>query len=174
MVDTISRLASDDLNGAHDDLADILHATVNDGAAVSFVWPFSLGDSRAFWSEKVFPTVRSGGCILFAAHVEERIVGTVQLHIDLPPNQPHRGDVSKLLVHPQFRRRGLARCLMQELEVEAARQKRSLITLDTRSNSDAASLYRSLGYQITGDVPHFAINPDGDGFHATTYMHKLI
>ena len=174
MTDAIELLYEQDLDNALGDLADVLYCTVNDGAAVSFVWPFSLDNSCAFWTDKVFPIVRDGGCLLFAARAESRIVGTVQLHIDLPPNQPHRGEVSKLLVHPDFRRRGLARRLMQNLEVEAARRNRSLITLDTRRDSDAASLYRSLGYQITGDVPQFAINPEGNGFHATTYMHKLI
>ncbi len=174
MSEPITLVSAADLGGALDDLADVLHATVNDGAAVSFVWPFGLEDSRAFWLDKVFPAVRTGGCLLFAASVEGRIVGTVQLHIDLPPNQPHRGEVSKLLVHPRCRRRGLARRLMHRLEDEAAARGRTLITLDTRSDSDAAPLYRSLGYQITGDVPQFAVNPEGGGFHATTYMHKLL
>ena len=169
-----SRLSPEDLDAAHSDLADVLHAAVNGGAAVSFVWPFSLTDSRAFWSDTVFPAVRSSACLLFAAHVDNRIVGTVQLHIDLPPNQPHRAEVSKLLVHPDFRRRGLARYLMQTLEDEAITKDRHLLTLDTRSDSDATPLYRSLGYQVTGNVPQFAINPDGTGFHATTYMYKII
>ena len=174
MPDTILRLMSDDLDARLNDLAGVLHATVMDGAAVSFVWPFSLQESRTFWVEKVFPAVRSGGCRLFAAAVDGRLVGTVQLQVDLPPNQPHRGEVSKLLVHPDFRRRGLARRLMQELEDDAVELGKTLITLDTRSDSDAAPLYRSMGYEITGEVPNFAVNPEGGGFHPTTYMHKLI
>ncbi len=174
MTDTIHRLLPADLDATWADLAEVLHATVHDGAAVSFVWPFSLDDSRDFWATKVFPAVRTGGCRLFAATVDGRVVGTVQLQIDLPPNQPHRGEVSKLLVHPEFRHRGLARALMQALEDDAADLGKSLITLDTRSDSDAAPLYRAIGYHVTGEVPHFALNADGSGYHSTTYMHKLI
>ena len=93
-------------------LADVLHAAVHAGASVNFILPFSVEEARAFWCSKVLPEVRSGGRRVLIARVDGRIAGTVQLVLDLPPNQRHRAEVAKLLVHPFARRQGLARRLM--------------------------------------------------------------
>jgi len=171
MLDTeIRKLTGDLLTANLEGLAEVLQASVAAGAAVGFVLPMTIEDSRAFWRETVFPLVRQEGRSLFAAFEDERLVGTVQLHVDLPPNQPHRCEVTKLVVHPEFRQRGIARRLMAALEAEARTLDRHLITLDTKTGDKAEPLYRSLGYRAAGIIPGFALNADGGDFHATIYM----
>lgn len=172
---TIEQLTAETLADHMSGLADVLHAAVQGGASVSFIHPFTIEDSRGFWLRKVAPSVDSGGRLLWAAVSSGRVVGTVQLDIDLPPNQAHRCEVAKLLVHPDFRKQGIARALMTELERRARDLGKSLITLDTRTGDKAEPLYRSLGYQIAGTIPNFARAPETpDRLDATTYMYKLL
>ena len=103
-----------------DMLGEVLRAVVHDGAGVSFVVPFSLDEARAFWLDKVLPGVRAGTRRVVVARWETRIVGTVQLDLAVPPNQQHRAEVAKLLVHPTARRRGVARALMIALRCHRA------------------------------------------------------
>ena len=92
-----------------------------------------------------------------------------------PPNQPHRAEVRKLLVHPDFRRQGIARHLMREAEAHAVRIGRSLLTLDTRTGDSAEPLYTSLGYVTVGQIPHFSRDPQDAGkLDATTIMYKRV
>src|SRR5277367_5613321 len=107
-----------------DMLAEVLHAVVHDGASVSFVLPFSIDDARRFWIEKVLPGVLSGGRRVLVARFEGRIAGTVQLELAGQPNQQHRAEVVKLLVHPDARRRGIARALMSAIEGIARMERR--------------------------------------------------
>jgi ribosomal protein S18 acetylase RimI-like enzyme len=153
-------------------LMEVLHTSVNAGASVNFILPYSLDDSRAFWLDKVLPAVQQGGRILLVALLGEKLVGTVQLIIEMPPNQAHRGEVTKLLVHPEFRNRGVARQLMSVLEQRAYALGKRLITLDTRTGDKAEPLYQSLGYQTAGIIPGFARNTEEDRYHSTTYMYK--
>lgn len=157
-----------------DDLAEILHACVLTGASVSFVLPFSLGESKIFWQTRIFPKVENGALHLLVAKWEGKVVGTVQLDVDTPPNQAHRGEVAKLLVHPNFRKRGIATELMERLEEEARALGKSLITLDTRSSDNAEPLYIMLDYKIAGRIPNFAKAPDCDRLDSTTYMYKIL
>jgi len=156
-------------------LAEVLHANVHAGAAVSFVVPFSGEDALAFWQDQVLPAVLRGArCVVIARTGEEgdEIVGTVQLLIDTPPNQPHRAEVAKLLVHPKARRKGIGRALMIELERLARFHARTLLTLDT-SNGDAAEpLYRSLGFVVAGVIPGYALKALVREREATTIMYK--
>ena len=161
-------------------LAEVLHAVVHDGAGVSFVVPFSLDDARAFWRDKVTPGVRERTRRVVVARQpgrrgrqgsQGRIVGTVQVDLGLPPNQQHRGEVAKLLVHPAARRQGIARSLMLELERIARAAGRTLLTLDTASEH-AESLYRSLGYQVAGTIPRYARGSLTAELEATTFMYK--
>jgi ribosomal protein S18 acetylase RimI-like enzyme len=153
----------------------LLQACVHDGASISFVMPFSLDDAEAFWRGKVLPGVAAGSSLLLAAEAEGRIAGSVQLDHDTPPNQPHRAEVRKLLVHPDFRRRGLARALMAELEAHARRLGRSLLTLDTRTGDRAEPLYASLGYETVGVIPRFCRDPfSADKLDGTTIMYKAL
>ena len=95
-----------------DGLADVLHACVHAGASVSFILPFSRDAAKAFWRDQVWPAVNAGTRAVFIARVDGKIAGTVQLDLSTPPNQPHRAEVKKLLVHPDARRQGIARSLM--------------------------------------------------------------
>src|SRR5215471_514565 len=134
-------------------LGDVLHACVSSGASVSFILPFSRDDAAAFWRDQVLPAVNEGDCIVLVARQGKRIVGTAQLDLVTPPNQPHRAEVRKLLVHPDVRRGGVARALMLALEDEARSAGRSLLTLDTITDNPAEWLYASLGYIRVGVIP---------------------
>lgn len=153
-------------------LAEVLHAVVHNGAGVSFVVPFSLDEARAFWIDKVLPGVRAGTRRVVVARVDARIVGTVQLDLAVPPNQQHRAEVMKLLVHPIARRRGVARALMLALEAIARSEGRTLLTLDTWTDGHAERLYRSLGYTAAGVIPRYARGSVTPELEATTIMYK--
>jgi GNAT superfamily N-acetyltransferase len=153
-------------------LGDVLHAVVHDGAGVSFIVPFSHADARAFWLEKVLPGVRARTRRVLLAWSDDLIVGTVQLDLATPPNQVHRAEVAKLLVHPVARRRGVARALMIALERVALSEARTLLTLDTWTGGHAEALYRSLGYDVVGVIPRFARGSTTPELEPTTIMYK--
>jgi ribosomal protein S18 acetylase RimI-like enzyme len=161
-------------NLAHeiDALAGLLHACVHAGASISFILPFPLDEARAFWRGKVAPGLFAGTRHLLVARGNGRVLGAVQLGFDLPPNQRHRAEVSKLLVHPDARRQGIARRLMVELERVARAEGRSLLTLDTREGDAAEPLYRALGYQTVGVIPRYARAPESERLDGTVIMFK--
>jgi ribosomal protein S18 acetylase RimI-like enzyme len=155
----IARLSADEARAHREALAEVLADCVNGGASVSFMWPFNVADAARWW-DGVIADVARERTVLLAGFVDGRLLGTVQLGMDMPPNQPHRGDVKKMLVHRDGRRRGLARALMLTLEDEAKARGRTLLVLDTAS-AEAEALYRSLGYRETGVIPNYALYPDG-------------
>jgi GNAT superfamily N-acetyltransferase len=122
----------------------------------------------------VFPEVRAGRRKLLAAKLDGEIAGSVQLILALPPNQPHRCEVAKMMVHPVARRKGVGRALMAALETEARAAGKTLITLDTKTGDKAEPLYRAAGFRTAGVIPGFALDPDGAAMHATTYMYKVL
>jgi len=171
----LTLLTADAASAATPELATLLHACVQGGASVSFVLPYTHDDAQAFWRRKVLPGVESEAVKLWVARVDGRVAGSVQLDVDTPPNQPHRAEVRKLLVHPDFRRLGIARRLMREVEDMARRLHRSLLTLDTRTGDSAEPLYASLGYQTVGVIPGFARDPlDPAKVDGTTIMYKQL
>lgn len=109
-------LDADAISARLPQLSALLHACVHDGASIGFILPFGAGDSDAFWTDNVRPAVARGSRLLLVFELDGAIAGAVQLDLDTPPNQAHRAEVRKLLVHPAFRRRGLARQLMQAVE----------------------------------------------------------
>ena len=141
-------------------LAAILCACVDAGASVSFLPPLERETARGFW-RKLAVEVARGTRILLAAWLDGVLVGTVTLDLATPPNQPHRADLQKLLVTPALRRRGVARALVLAAEEQAAQAGRSLLTLDTCSDSAAVPLYRNLGYTEAGRIPGYAVYGDG-------------
>jgi GNAT superfamily N-acetyltransferase len=157
-----------------DMLADVLHATVHGGGSVSFVLPFSLDAARDFWRDRVLPGVRAGTRRVLVARIDGHIVGTVQIDLATPPNQPHRADVLKMLVHPDARRQGIARALMIAVEDAARVAGRTLLTLDTVTGGPAESLYRSLGYVTVGVIPGYALQTNGAQLEPTTIMYKVL
>jgi ribosomal protein S18 acetylase RimI-like enzyme len=155
-----------------DMLADLLRAVVYDGAGVSFVVPFSIEDARTFWAAQVLPGVRAGMRRVLVARSGGRIVGTVQIDLAVPPNQRHRAEVVKLLVHPSARRQGIARALMVALEAVAQAEGRTLLTLDTWTGRAAEQLYQSLGYTTVGVIPRYARGSLTPELEAATFMYK--
>lgn len=153
-------------------LGDVLHACVHSGASVSFVLPFSRADAFAFWREQVLPAVNAGTRLVLLARLAARIVGTVQLDLATPPNQPHRAEVKKLLVHPEARRRGIGKSLMAALEDHARAARRTVLTLDTVTGASAEPLYLSIGYIAVGSIPRYALNFNSSTLEATTVMYK--
>jgi ribosomal protein S18 acetylase RimI-like enzyme len=153
------------------ELGDLLHDCVHAGAAVSFILPFSREEAAAFWRDKVLPAVQDGTSRVVVARSGEQIVGTVQVDLATPPNQPHRGEIKKLLVHPSVRRAGIARALMLAIEEQAREAHRTLLTLDTASAA-AEHIYASLGYVRVGVIPRFSLRPDAPELEGTTVMYK--
>ena len=153
------------------ELADVLVDCVEGGASVSFMLPYSRADATRFF-EKIVASVARDETVLIAAKLNGRIVGTVQLGIDMPPNQPHRGDIKKLLVNRSARNHGIGAKLMERAEQEARARGRMLLVLDT-AGAEAERLYVRTGWQRVGVVPDYAMWPGG-GFCDTTFFWKKI
>ena len=143
-----------------DELSEVLVDCVAGGASVSFMSSFSHSEARRFF-DKIASGVASGDTVLLAASLGGRIVGTVQLELDTPPNQPHRADVRKMLVHRSTRGRGVGAALMAAVEAEALRRGRWLLVLDTVPGENGHRLYLRAGWQQSGIVPDYALFPDG-------------
>ena len=171
---TITAFGRDDAAANIETLGDMMHACVHAGASIGYILPYSHDDGVAFWRRKVMPRLDGGNLLLLVARDGERIAGAVQLDYDTPPNQPHRAEVRKLMVHPDFRRRGLARRLMLRVEEEALALGRHLLTLDTRTGDHAEPLYTSIGYRTSGVIPGYCLDPLRQQFDATTIMYKPI
>jgi GNAT superfamily N-acetyltransferase len=154
-----------------DDLGTLLAAIVADGASVSFMPPFSQDDARAWWMRTVADA--DPRAIFLVARDGLGIAGTVQVHPAWPPNQPHRGDVAKLLVHPRARRRGIGRALMARVEDRARENGLTLLTLDTVRGAAGDALYRSLGWTEVGVIPNYALNPDGSWCDTVVFYKQL-
>jgi GNAT superfamily N-acetyltransferase len=153
-------------------LSEILIDSVEHGASVGFLAPLAPADADEYW-RGVERAVDDGRCVLLAAALDEGpVVGTVQLDVDTLPNQPHRGTVSKLLVHSAARRRGVGEALMAALERAALDAGRWLLTLDT-ATPDAARLYERMGWSPAGSIPGYALNPDGTLTNTTFYWKRL-
>jgi GNAT superfamily N-acetyltransferase len=162
------------IEGRLDALSQILADSVAEGAAISFMAPLSCDDAVRFWSREVQPEVTAGRRVLFGAVHDGAILGTVQLITAMPPNQPHRCEIAKMIVHPRARRLGIGRSLMNRALDCARELGKTLVTLDTRTGDAAEPLYASVGFEVAGVIPDFAWDPDGKARHATTYMFRRI
>ena len=156
----IVSLAAPIADSALDQLADVLVDCVAGGASVSFMSPFSHDSALGFF-RKVAGSVAAGDTALLATRLDGKIVGTVQLGLDTPPNQPHRADIKKMLVHRSARGRGIGAALMAAVEEEAHRRGRWLLVLDTVPGENGHRLYLRAGWTQTGLVPDYALFPDG-------------
>ena len=157
---------------AVEQLTQVLIDCVDGGASVSFMHPLDRPKAEGFW-RRLGPDVARGARILLVADDAAGIAGTAQLVLDLPENQPHRADVSKVLVHRRARGRGLGFGLMRAAEAEARAAGKSLLVLDTATGSDAERLYRRLGWQPAGVVPDYALLPHGGLCSTSFYYRKL-
>ena len=151
-------------------LAELLIDCVDGGASVSFMHPLSMEKALAFW-RGVESGVARGECALLVADDDSGIVGTVQLVLAQPENQPHRADLAKMLVHRRARRQGLGEALMQAAEQLGRDCGKSLLVLDTVTGSDGERLYARVGWQKSGVVPGYALLPQG-GLCDTTYFYR--
>lgn len=169
----IHSLSGDALSSHLHSLCDVLENCVSGGASVSFMHPLSREKSLQFWSDVAASVARGERIVLVAQDNAGEIVGTVQVVLAQPENQPHRADVSKLLVHEKARRQGLARRLMDALEGEALAHGKSVLVLDTSTGSGAEHFYQQCGWQRVGEIPRYALMPDGN-VTATTIFYKFL
>jgi len=173
MTDTFHiRRVSGHESGLDEALADILIDCVDGGASISYMAPLARDKALTFWRAALADT-RNGQRVLLVAQDASGIVGTVQVVLDLPENQPHRGDLCKMLVHSRARRQGIAAALMTAAEQEALAAGRTLLVLDTVTGGSAERLYTRLGWQRCGVIPGFALWPDGR-LCDTTYFYKQL
>ena len=152
-------------------LAEVLVDCVEGGASVSFMAPYSLTEATAFW-EKNAAAAERGEVSVIIGGLNDDVSGTVQVAFDMPPNQPHRAEIRKLLVHRRARRQGLGRALMVAAEQEAIAHGKSLLCLDTASGA-AERLYADAGWTRVGVIPDYALWPGG-GFCDTTIFYKRL
>ena len=155
-----------------DGLAEVLIDCVDGGASVSFMHPLSRERAREFWRE-VARDVARGARALLIAEDANGICATVHLVLDLPENQPHRADLTKMLVHRRARRRGIATALMRAAEDLARDCGKTLLVLDTVTGGDAERLYERLGWDRVGVIPEYALMPRG-GFCSTTFFYRKL
>lgn len=168
----VRRLAGAELRAQLDALAAVLADCVAGGASVSYLEPFSHQDAHAAFRDWA-AEVEQGRRVILGAFAAGELVGTVQVILALPPNQPHRAEIAKLLVHRSARRRGIAGALMERAEVEARAEGKSLLVLDTVTGDDAERLYTRLGWSRVGVIPGYALYPDGRPCDTTVFFKAL-
>ena len=154
-----------------DGLTDVLIDCVDGDASVSFMHPLTRERARSFW-RRVADEAKGGERVLLVASDDRGVCGTVQLVFPSSENQPHRADVSKMLVHRRARRRGLGEALMRGAETTARELGRTLLVLDTASE-DAKRLYERLGWIRVGAIPDYALRPRGGYCDTVIYYRKL-
>jgi GNAT superfamily N-acetyltransferase len=168
----IRRLAGTELRAHLGALAGVLHDCVAGGASVSYLAPFSHEQAREAF-EGFSAEVEQGRRLLLAAFADGDLVGTVQVILAVPPNQPHRGEIAKLLVHRSARKRGIAQLLMEHAELEARAEAKTLLVLDTVTGDPAERLYERLGWTKVGVIPDYALYPDGTPCDTTIFWKAL-
>lgn len=162
-------LSAEEARAAQDELYRVLSACVAQGASIGFI-NNEAEPMRRFWQD-VTASLASGDRQLLVARRQQKIVGTVIVEYCGKPNGSHRAEIAKLLVHPDARRQGIARELLARAEKLAVQQGKTLLVLDTRTGDAAEQLYLAQGWQICGQIPHFARSTHGE-LDATTVMYK--
>ena len=173
MNETIERYDPARRADIENELTEILVDCVEGGASVSFMQPLARAKARAFWHGVLDSAARGERIVLLARDAAGRVSGTVQVVTALPENQPHRGDVAKLLVHRRARRQGLARALMLAAEDAARSVGRTLLVLDTVTGGAAERLYAQLGWIVSGRIPGYALMPTGEPCSTTIFYKTL-
>jgi ribosomal protein S18 acetylase RimI-like enzyme len=168
----IRRLGVAEIRAQLDRLAAVLVDCVEGGASVSYMAPFSHEQARDAF-EAFADEVERGRRLLLAAFAAGDLVGTVQVILALPPNQPHRAEIAKLLVHRSARRRGIARLLMERAEAEARVEGKTLLVLDAVTGDGAERLYERIGFTRVGVIPGYALYPDGRPCDTTLFWKSV-
>ncbi len=169
----VRRLDPNEAAASVDALADVLIDCVQGGASVSFMWPLPRDKALAFWRGVAEGVARNERVLLVAEDAKGQIAGTVQLITAMPDNQPHRADVAKMLVHRNARRQGIAQQLMAAVDEAARAEGKSVLVLDTVTGGDAERLYARAGWQRVGEVPDYALMPDGALCGTTFFCRRL-
>jgi GNAT superfamily N-acetyltransferase len=167
----VRRLDPAEVREQLDALAAVVVDCVEGGASVSYMAPFSFADAHTAFEPMVADAER-GGRVFLGAFLDEELVGTVQVLLAFPPNQPHRGEIAKMLVRRSARNRGIGRLLMEQAEKAAREEGKTLLVLDT-ANGTAARLYERCGWTKVGEVPGFALYPDGSPCATVFYYKEL-
>lgn len=155
-------------------LIEVLLATVEAGASVGFMLPLSRERARTFWQGVLEGVARRERLLLVAEDSEtNEIIGTVQLLLAMPDNQPHRADLAKMQVHPRARRCGVGGALLRAAEAAAVEAGKTLLVLDTVTGSDAERLYTRHGWTRVGEIPQYALWPQG-GLCSTTVFYRSL
>lgn len=165
-------LSPPELQAHRSELVDLLADAIEDGASVGYLVPVRPDSLHAYW-QAIMAEVADGSRTVFVVIDQDRVVGSVQLAESQKQNQPHRADVHKLLVHRSYRERGLGKALMRALERKARERGRWLLVLDTRSGSVADALYVKWSWQAIGQIPDYALDPDGTPAACTFYWKRL-
>ena len=168
----IRSISAEDGTALLPDLVELLRDSVENGASVGFLLPFSRSSNRAYW-EQMLKEIESGNRTLLVAEKNGRVVGSVQLELAAKPNALHRAEVQKLLVHSVHRKRGLGRALMGAIEEVARNLGRTLLVLDTLQGDNGERLYAKCGYVRVGEIPKYASLSDGS-LHATVMFYKFL
>jgi len=153
-------------------LSDMLIETVANGGSVSFMHPLSLQSAETFWRDALASADR-GERIVLGAFDGEELIGTVTLLLNLPPNQPHRAEIAKMMTRISHRHRGIATALLREAERIAIARDRWLLVLDTAEDEGAAGLYERMGFKLTGLIPDYALKPHGGLTGTLIYWKRL-
>jgi ribosomal protein S18 acetylase RimI-like enzyme len=154
------------------ELSEVLIEVVANGGSVSFMHPLAFEAAEAFWERSLAAAAR-GERVVLGAFDGERLVGTVTLLLDCPPNQPHRAEIAKLMTRLSHRGRGVATALMRAAERLAVERARTLLVLDTATEGGAATLYERLGYTLAGEIPDYALKPHGGLTGTLIYWKRL-
>ncbi|APR82602.1 GCN5-related N-acetyltransferase [Minicystis rosea] len=155
-------------------LADVTQDVVEGGASVGFMLPLPRARAVGFWRDCLTAVTRGERILLVAEEIESgTIVGTVQVIVAMPDNQPHRGDIAKMQVHRRARRKGLGAALMRAAETEARGAGKTVLVLDTVTGGDAERLYTRLGWVRVGEIPDYALWPRG-GLCSTTLFYRRL
>jgi GNAT superfamily N-acetyltransferase len=170
---TVRRVGANEASEYIEALADVLIDCVEGGASVSFMLPISRDTTVGFWTRVAHGVARDERILLVAEDDEGNVVGTVQVVVDQPENQPHRADIAKMLVARRARRHGIAQRLMAAADDAARAAGKSVLVLDTVTGGDAERLYERAGWQRVGVVPNYALMPDG-ALCGTTFFHKQL
>jgi len=155
-----------------EDLSALLIDAVEGGASLGFLKPLDLERAQVYW-ESVARAVKAGDKALLVAEIEGAIVGTVQVVLDMPQNQPHRGEISKMIVHTKVRQLGLGMRLLEAAEERARFAGKSLMVLDTQTGSAAEHLYKKAGYSPLPPLPDYALTPDGELAPTTIFWKRI-
>ena len=170
---SLSILSADDITARITELCDVLENCVQGGASVSFMLPFGREKSLPFWQNVALSVAQGERLVLVEELAGLGIVGTVQLILSQPENQPHRADVAKLLVHDRARRKGVAGRLMAALETAARDHGKTVLVLDTSTGSGAETFYAQSGWEKVGVIPRYALMPDGE-MTGTSVFYKFL